>query len=112
MKGSNQFTIKGKLGSDPKQHSTADNQAMAFFSVAVSNDFIDRETHQWVEKDPTWLEVTAFSHVADKAIKLKKGDTVRVFGSLTQRKQSIDTVNGSKDYGFIGLRANAIEELR
>ena len=75
------LAVYGRLGSDPREHSTRKGGAMATASLAV--DVPDRT--QGAEEGATetlWLRVTAFGRVASDLAQHAKGDPVSVSGRL------------------------------
>ena len=75
------LAVYGRLGSDPREHSTRKGGAMATASLAV--DVPDRT--QGAEEGATetlWLRVTAFGRVAQDLAGHAKGDPVSVSGRL------------------------------
>ena len=75
------LAVYGRLGSDPREHSTRKGGAMATASLAV--DVPDRT--QGAEEGATetlWLRVTAFGRQAQDLAWHAKGDPVSVSGRL------------------------------
>ena len=75
------LAVYGRLGSDPREHTTRTGGAMATASLAV--DVPDRS--QGAEGGATetlWLRVTAFGRVADDLLLCAKGDPVSASGRL------------------------------
>ena len=75
------LAVYGRLGSDPREHTTRTGNAMTTASLAV--DVPDRT--QGAEEGATatlWLRVTAFGRVAQDLAWHAKGDPVSVCGRL------------------------------
>ena len=75
------LAVYGRLGSDPREHTTRTGGAMATARLAV--DVPDRS--QGAEGGATetlWLRVTAFGRVADDLLLCAKGDPVSASGRL------------------------------
>lgn len=79
----NHVEIRGNVGADAKVIITEKNIAMTILSVAISNNYKDRETDEWIKKDPTWVDVLCFKNVAEKASLIQKGERVTVEGKLS-----------------------------
>lgn len=79
-------TITGNLASDPIRRENANdpNRFMTVFTVAENRGYTDRESGQWVEREPVYYSVAVDS--ADGAMaqncldSLKKGQRVSVEG--------------------------------
>ena len=51
------------------------------FSMSKNNGYLDRETNEWVERDPTWHKVTKWSPT-DAQRRIQNGDHVHVVGTV------------------------------
>lgn len=86
-----QITIFGNLGKDVEQRFTPDGNAIATFSVAVSEKYGDKETTEW-------FSCVAFKKTAEIAGQyLRKGSQVIVIGRLRTSSWD-DKETGAKRY--------------
>jgi single stranded DNA-binding protein len=94
----NQATIQGRLGSDPVLRHTSNHKPVCNLSVAISNDYKDKETGEWIEREPTWVNITVWGKLAERAVETTgKGLLVRVSGRLASRKRTVNLdVTGGK----------------
>jgi single stranded DNA-binding protein len=89
VKLNNQSIIKGRLGKDVVLRSTKDNKPVCNLSVAVSNDWFNEDTKEWVQAEPTWISVVLWGNLAERYANLGRGELVRVTGSLSTRKRTL-----------------------
>jgi single-strand DNA-binding protein len=74
----NNITIAGQLGKDAETRYSAEGKAITSFSVADS---------QFGDKPPIWWSCAIFGERGDKlAPYLKKGQSVTVIGTVTERE--------------------------
>lgn len=86
MRSLNQCQFIGNLGSDPEVRYMPSGIAVANFSIAVSDDYIDKQTGEKVEKTE-WVRVVAFRKLAEIVSEhFKKGLKVFVSGKMTTEK--------------------------
>jgi single stranded DNA-binding protein len=93
----NQLSIEGRLGADVELRHTKSNKAVANLSVAISQDYKDKETGEWVNVDPVWVDVTVWGKLAELCTEhTGKGLLIRVQGRLAtqKRKRSIEFGTG------------------
>lgn len=82
----NKVILVGNLGKDPEVRHFEGNSAVASFSVATSESYLDKTTQER-KKQTEWHNVVMWNglaHVAEKY--LKKGSQVYIEGRLTTRK--------------------------
>lgn len=93
----NKVTIIGRLGKDPDIRTMQDSKQLAAFSVATSDSWIDKNTHEKVEKTE-WHNVVIFNEklVQISQNYLRKGSKVYIEGSLKTRKWTDN--NGNDRY--------------
>lgn len=89
VKINNQVTIKGRLGKDVTLRHTSDDKPVCNLSTAISNDWFNETTKEWVPSEPTWVNVVLWGNLAERYANLKKGELVRVSGSLSTRKRTV-----------------------
>ena len=75
------LAVYGRLGSDPREHTTRTGGAMATASLAVDVPDRSRDADEGAEA-VLWLRVTAFGRVAQDLAWHAKGDPVSVSGRL------------------------------
>ncbi|ACS51265.1 single-strand binding protein [Bartonella grahamii as4aup] len=77
----------GRLGADPESKTMNSGTEVVNFSIATSESYTDKNTHQKVEKTE-WHSVVIFNpHLAKIALQyLNKGSKVYVEGKLQTRK--------------------------
>lgn len=86
MSALNKAIIIGHLGADPILKYSANNDAIATISVAVTETWVDKTTNQ--KKEATeWLRVVFYRKLAEIVGQyLKKGSAVYVEGKIKTRK--------------------------
>lgn len=85
------ITIVGNLADDPELRFTPNGQAVARMRVAVGDRYFDRNTGEWVDRDPSWFSVNCWRNLAENAAEsLKRGDRVVITGRMQQRSYEKD----------------------
>jgi single-strand DNA-binding protein len=83
---SDNITLTGIVGSEPKAVTTAEGLAITSFRLASSQRRFDRGQDKWVDGETNWYTVTTFRQLAaNAAVSLKKGERVVVTGRLKVR---------------------------
>ena len=86
----NEVYISGYLGANPSLLKTEKSEFMAL-NLAVPNNYFDQKTKEWVEQEPSWVDVLAFTPtLKNRVLESKKGDRVLVKGSIKSQKREID----------------------
>jgi single-strand DNA-binding protein len=81
----NKVILIGNLGRDPEVRYLEGNVAVANFSVATSENYLDKKG-EW-QKVTEWHDIVCWRQLAERAEKqLKKGLLVYLEGKLTHRK--------------------------
>jgi single-strand DNA-binding protein len=81
------FTVRGVVGTPPRNVTTSEGVAITSFRLASSQSYWDRTQKTWVETETNWYTVTAFRQLASNAaVSLVKGDRVVVTGALKLRE--------------------------
>ena len=75
------LAVYGRLGSDPREHSTRTGKAMTTASLAVNVPDRSRDADEGAEA-ALWFNVVAFGRVAEDLARHAKGDPVSVSGRL------------------------------
>jgi len=78
----NIVVLSGLVGRDPElKHVGQNNNAMCTFGLATTEGYKDRNG-EWQNKT-TWHDIKCWRKTAEEAaLKIRKGDTVTVFGKL------------------------------
>ena len=85
MSDLNQCNFIGRLGDNPKMQNTQSGDAMATFSIAVSEKYNDRNGNRTEKTE--WINVQAFGKLAEiMGQYLSKGSQVFISGKLQSRK--------------------------
>lgn len=80
------ITIRGTIGTDPKQIQTATGLDITTFRIASNHRRFDREKGEWIEGETNWYGVSAYRALARNcANSLRKGDPVVVIGKIKIR---------------------------
>ena len=85
MAGVNKVVLIGRLGRDPEIRYTGDGKAVANFSIATSDSWIDKATGE--KRDRTeWHNIVAWERLAEICGEhLSKGSQVYIEGKLQTR---------------------------
>ncbi|MCE2425127.1 MAG: single-stranded DNA-binding protein [Pseudomonadales bacterium] len=90
MAGINKVILIGNLGRDPEMRYTQDQNAVATFSVATSEQWTDRNTNERRERTE-WHRVVCFRRLAEICGEyLHKGSKVYIEGQLQTRSWEQD----------------------
>ena len=90
MAGVNKVILIGNLGRDPEMRYTQDQNAVATFSVATSEQWTDRNTNERRERTE-WHRVVCFRRLAEICGEyLHKGSKVYIEGQLQTRSWEQD----------------------
>jgi single-strand binding protein len=93
--GDTTITLIGNLTDDPELRFTASGVAMARFRVASTPRQLDRQTGEWKDGEPLFMNCTVWRQAAEHvAESLQRGTRVIVSGRLRQR--SYETQQGEK----------------
>ena len=100
----NTVQILGNLARDPEVHYTQSGKAVATFTVAASNTYLDSEGQ--AKEQTAFINCVAWGKLGESVGNLRKGNRCFVEGRLQTR--SYETQDGQKKYvtevvaGFIG----------
>lgn len=95
MAGETTLTIIGNLVRDPETRNTPAGHAVTNFTIASTPRTYDRQSGQWVDGDPLFLDCSAWRQLGEHAAEsLRKGMRVVVQGRLKQR--SYDAKDGTR----------------
>ena len=91
----NSVQILGNLTKDPEVRFTKTGRAVATFTVAATNTYIDSATNETKEQT-AFINVVAWGKLGESAGNLRKGNRCFVEGRLQTR--SYETQDGQKRY--------------
>src|SRR3982750_4515491 len=95
MAGETTITVIGNLTDDPELRFTPPGAAVAKFRIASTPRTLDRNSGEWKDGDPLFLQCNVWRQVAENvAESLQRGSRVIVSGRLRQR--SYETREGEK----------------
>lgn len=102
----NTVQILGNLARDPELRFTKTGRAVATFTVAATNTYVDSTTNETKEQT-AFINCVAWGKTGEAVSNCKKGDRLLVNGRIQTR--SYDTQDGQKRYvtevvaGFVGV---------
>lgn len=102
----NTVQILGNLARDPELRFTKTGRAVATFTVAATNTYIDSATNETKEQT-AFINCVAWGKTGEAVGNCKKGERLLVNGRIQTR--SYDTQDGQKRYvtevvaGFVGV---------
>jgi single-strand DNA-binding protein len=89
------ITVVGNLTDDPELRFTPSGAAVARFRVASTPRFLDRQSNEWKDGEPLFLQCQVWRQAAENAAEpLHRGARVIVTGRLRQR--TYETREGEK----------------
>src|SRR5512139_1903056 len=95
MAGETTITVIGNLTDDPELRFTPSGAAVAKFRIASTPRQLDRQSGEWKDGEPLFLQCSVWRQVAENvAESLQRGMRVIVSGRLRQR--SYETKEGEK----------------
>ena len=102
MAGETTITVVGNLTDDPELRFLPNGTAMVKFPIASTPRTLDRESGQWKDGDPLFLNCTAWRDMAENiAESLTKGTRVVVTGRLKlSRWEDKETGDKRSAYGL------------
>lgn len=104
----NTVQILGNLARDPEVRYTQSGRAVATFTVAATNTYIDSTTNETKEQT-AFVNCVAWGNLGEAVGNYRKGNRLFVEGRIQTR--SYEDSNGQKKYvteviaGFVGLSA-------
>jgi len=76
-------TVIGNAVSDVSLRTTSTGASVASFRIASNSRRFDKATKTWIEQDPSYLSITAWSQLAENvALSVHKGQALVVTGKL------------------------------
>lgn len=104
----NSVQLMGNLARDPEVRYTQTGRAVATFTVAASNTYIDSATNETKEQT-AFVNCVAWGKLGEAVGNYRKGNRLFIEGRIQTR--SYETQDGQKKYvteviaGFVGLSA-------
>jgi single-strand DNA-binding protein len=76
-------TVIGNAVTDVSLRTTSTGASVASFRIASNSSRFDKATNTWIEQDPSYLSITAWSQLAENvALSVHKGQALVVTGKL------------------------------
>lgn len=76
-------TVIGNAVTDVSLRTTSTGASVASFRIASNSRRFDKSTNTWIEQDPSYLSVSAWSQLAENvALSVHKGQALVVTGKL------------------------------
>ncbi len=76
-------TVIGNAVTDVSLRTTSTGASVASFRIASNSRRFDKSTNTWIEQDPSYLSITAWSQLAENvALSVHKGQALVVTGKL------------------------------
>ena len=80
-------TVIGNAVTDVSLRTTSTGASVASFRIASNSRRFDKSTNTWIEQDPSYLSITAWSQLAENvALSVHKGQALVVTGKLKVRQ--------------------------
>ncbi len=80
-------TVVGNAVTDVSLRTTSSGASVASFRIASNSRRFDKTTNSWVEQEPSYLSITAWSQLAENvALSVHKGQPIVVTGKLKVRQ--------------------------
>ncbi|MDQ2660519.1 MAG: single-stranded DNA-binding protein [Actinomycetota bacterium] len=99
------ITVTGAVGSDPRLHVTNQGLAIASFRLASTRRYFDRTKGTWEDGETNWYTVSGFRQLAHNTVaSVHKGERVVVHGRLRVRAWE----NGEKSGTAVEIEADSI----
>lgn len=102
---SDQLTVTGIVGTEPRCFTTSAGVSVTSFRLATSQRVFDRETQSWRDQGSNWYTVACFRSLAEHAaLSVHKGEHVIVQGRLRIKSWSSDGREGTN----VDIEADAL----
>lgn len=109
MANNNTLTLIGNLGKDPQQY-TKDGKSFTRLSIATTDSYKDSKTGAWMKRKPIWHTVFVnFDKAQVSALSFKKGDRIRIVGSLSYRHIKTSDKGHTATFTETSIRAHRVE---
>lgn len=106
----NTIILIGNLGEDPKTHIRNGN-IFVRLSLATTDSYKNAETGAWMKRKPVWHTVFINSKTVQKyALRFRKGDRIKVTGSLSYRKTTVSAKGYAQTFTEVSIAASRIED--
>ena len=98
-------TVVGNAVTDVSLRTTTSGASVASFRIASNSRRFDKTSKSWVEQEPSYLSITAWSQLAENvALSVHKGQPIVVTGKLKVRQWQ----DGEKSGTAVEIDAQAI----
>jgi single-strand DNA-binding protein len=98
-------TVIGNAVTDVSLRVTSTGASVASFRIASNSRRFDKSTNSWIEQEPSYLSITAWSQLAENvALSVHKGQGLVVTGKLKVRQWQ----DGGKSGTNVEIDATAI----
>ena len=98
-------TVVGNAVTDVSLRTTSSGASVASFRLASNSRRFDKTSKSWVEQEPSYLSITAWSQLAENvALSVHKGQPIVVTGKLKVRQWQ----DGDKSGTAVEIDAQAI----
>lgn len=110
MANNNTVILIGNLGEDPKTYTKSEGTYIRL-SIATTDSYKDQNTGAWMNRKPVWHTVfVSSSKVQELALKYKKGDRVKITGSLSYRTIKATDKGHQQTFTQATIAASHIED--
>ncbi len=80
-------TVVGNAVTDVSLRTTSTGASVASFRIASNSRRFDKSTNTWIDQDPSYLSISAWSQLAENvALSVHKGQALVVTGKLKVRQ--------------------------
>lgn len=93
MRSMNRVQLLGNTTRDPDLKYTQNNTALCRMGVALNRSYRDKDTGEWVDADPTFVDVVFWGKLAERAAQIQKGERVYIEGRLETSSWTDDKGN-------------------
>lgn len=113
MARNNIVELTGNLGKDPITYNPNTDREFVVLRLATTDSF-KNDKGEWIEKEPVWHSVLVFApSVMDYARAYKKGDRMKITGSLSYRIQEVKTSDQNVEkFTMTSIVANRVTDAR
>ena len=109
MANNNTVILIGNLGEDPKQY-TKNGKSFIRLSLATTDSYKSKSTGAWMKRKPVWHTVfVSFQNLQETALGFKKGDRIKITGSLSYRRIEATAKGHSATFTEASIAARKLE---
>jgi single-strand DNA-binding protein len=89
-------TVIGNAVTDVSLRVTSTGASVASFRIASNSRRFDKSTNSWIDQEPSYLSITAWSQLAENvALSVHKGQPLVVTGKLKVRQWQVADKSGT-----------------